>query len=145
MTECNGCGTCCDPVPLPVTQMEVRLGKMDLGERERRWILEELTPISRRQALELAPYLNTGGRTDFMKGPDGAVIYPTFYRCKWFDRETRACTNHADRPDVCRGYPWHEGRPDKTTNLPHECSFRADQGLPVEPVPVMISRRTALD
>lgn len=63
----------------------------------------------------------------------GEATLPYFYRCRWFDRDTRTCTNYDDRPPGCRDYPWGAtgGVPDPRAALPPSCSFRADIGLPV--------------
>lgn len=137
MTACNGCGSCCDPVTLPFTQAEaaqMRLGSID--ERTREWVLLELRPLSRREGLRRAPWL--AGKATVAMDDEGNVtaVYSTFYECSNLDPVTRQCTAYERRPDVCRRYPYQpNGRVHPGAALPHWCSFRADQGLPVEPEP----------
>lgn len=125
-STCNGCGSCCDPVSLPFTQDEARRNTR-IEPRTRKWLLEELTPMPRREAREKEPWLfttNIHGR--FLEDS-----LPFYYRCKWFDEETRACTNYDDRPEPCRDYPWGDGPPKPNAALAPSCSFREDIGQPV--------------
>lgn len=156
MTECNGCGGCCNPVALAYSKEQVRWmvpaesdlpvtrpGEVRIDRRTRRWILRELTEIDRAEAERLRPDL--AGRVGRARLPDGTYSdEPTrYYRCRWYDDDTRRCMNYDDRPDVCRDYP-PSGPvpPGMEPGLPPTCSFRADYGLPVaEWQPVTIDRK----
>lgn len=140
MTECSGCGACCDPVVLPYTLNEIRqqLPGACAEPLDREFALEHLTPISRREGLRRAPYFTAGGVTVLgAPGQPGSefLAYSFFYECDRFDRETRQCTAYDDRPPMCSEYP-HYGQPDPAKAIPLMCAFRADIGLPVEDVPV---------
>lgn len=139
MTDCNGCGSCCDPVTLPWTQRQVQMtlpGSI-MDAETRRWVLEDLTPISRREGLRRTPWLQREGAVviAFM-GDEVIVDAHSYYDCKHFDRETRRCTNYENRPQPCRDYPWYDGTPTPAAALPGWCSFNADVGREVTPVPV---------
>jgi Fe-S-cluster containining protein len=135
---------CCEAIPLAVTQEQVRMKLPgQIGARTRRWILDELVPISRREVRRLYPW-----RLDHVELPrdphTGEFIadYPTFYRCLNFEPETRRCLAYDDRPDECAGYPEYGGPIDRAIALPPRCSFRADIGEPIEDwQPVTIGRR----
>jgi len=56
----------------------------------------------------------------------------TRYSCDAFDVDTRLCGAHADRPPICRGFPWYDRPPGaRKVQLPAPCSFNADLGIPV--------------
>jgi len=130
-TVCNSCGSCCDPVVLPYTKLDAMTDYM-LPERTRRWVIDDLTPMSRRDVLNREPWL-LDRSTRLSVSPDGGDLFvPYFYSCRWFDKAERRCTNWEDRPDPCRAYPWDDGPPQPTAALPPTCSYRADIGQPVE-------------
>lgn len=143
MTECNGCGDCCDPVAIIYTQEFVR--KLDprkrrelIGARSTRWILEELEPIPWEEGMAMSPHLNSGRTEMHVQGIGKVEIGTQFYRCRNLDPETRRCMAYDDRPPECSGYPWYDGTPDqydeelkRATPLPARCSFNADLGRPV--------------
>lgn len=137
MTECNGCGRCCHPVSLPFSQFAVQTnakGTENMNPRTRRWVLEELVPISRREGLEMRRDLRGSGSLTWVRDHFEAG-YSFFFLCRNFDPDTRLCAAYDDRPDVCSGYPHYGQRPraDAIPKLPPECSFRADYGQPVMP------------
>lgn len=105
----------------------------------RNWILHDLTPMPRREAKVKAPWNFAQSVTAFR------VIdsMPWYYSCRHFDAETRLCGAFEDRPKPCRDYPWAGGKPTPTTVLPPTCSFRADIGKEVLPVPVRLVRKPA--
>lgn len=134
---CNGCGRCCDPVPLPYTQEDIARvlpGMLAGGKADRDFVLHVLKPISRREGLARSWY--SSGKTAGLTSSDprngkAEVVTTFFYECSWYDRENKRCTNYENRPPLCRSYPWYEGRPDPQVALPAECSFNADVGRPV--------------
>lgn len=129
--ECPpGCGACCDPVVLPYSRAEVQRsmpGEWD-DPRTRDFVLNDLTPIRRRDGLQRAAYLSSGVTVLGAPGTPGAVVlaWSFFYECRHFDQESRRCTNYEGRPDVCREYPWYGEAPDPAKALPVECIYRDD-------------------
>lgn len=125
--RCTGCGGCCDPVIIPrrmVTKTRVA-GDPDLmpvapgasdGERCRSWIRDDLTRISRTEALRRRPAIALG-----------ATSGQFFYACRHYDRETRRCLDYDNRPSICRGFPWYGKEPTAAAleYLP-ECGYRED-------------------
>jgi Fe-S-cluster containining protein len=110
MTACSSCGGCCSPVSLAWTQDDVRrMMPFQIDDRTRRWVLEELHPLTRREAR------------------------PTYYRCDNYDPGTRQCTAYDDRPGVCRDHPTYGQPVNPGASLPPGCSYRADIGQPVDP------------
>lgn len=130
--ECiPGCGKCCNPVVLPVTQLEIAQTFPISGDElaDRLFILNDLTPLSTKEGLRLAPYLK--GRVLSSTANGGAVMAPKFYSCRHYDSATRLCTNYENRPPVCREHPRYGlDRVQPNTALPFECSFNED--VPVE-------------
>lgn len=128
MTECNGCGGCCDPVMMPYTQ-EFALRHADEFPTENlRWILEDLTPMTDHIAEEKEPEFVR--RVTNMARKKNQQRH--FFSCINFDRHTRTCRIYEDRPPVCHGYPWLTGQPKHGTILPPACSYNADIGQPVK-------------
>lgn len=137
MTSCNGCGRCCDPVPLPYTQDDVRRalpGEISGGKADRDFILNVLRPLRRRDGLARSWY--NGGKTLLTstdpRDRNVQLVTTFFYECPFFDQATRQCTNYDSRPPMCAGYPWYTARPDPQIALPPECSYNADVGRPVQ-------------
>ena len=145
-TTCReGCGACCVVVPLGLSQADVRRmlpeghplagpGVKTIDARTREWILEELTEISPSEALEDMPWVKD--RPSVMVDENGVPWMSGlkhYYRCSNFDAATTRCARHADRPDVCRGFPYYgHNRLAPQLALPSGCSFREDRGEPVD-------------
>lgn len=139
MTDCNGCGRCCDPVVLPYTQNEIRRllpGYGLIEDENRRFVLEDLTPIRpRRRGLEMvSDYMAEGAKSSALHLGEPMILFSHFYECRWYDRETRQCLNYDDRPPMCREFPTYGDWPDPTKAIPPECSYNADCGRPVKPI-----------
>lgn len=139
MTDCNGCGGCCDPVVLLGDRFALARGVTDA--RMRRWLLEDLSPMPYREAARKANAGLVAARSNpaaVLTGPDEGPNFAGeavgFYRCRHFDPATRRCLSYDDRPEVCRQYPWLGGAPRPNAALPDACSYRADIGQPVTPV-----------
>lgn len=128
MTECNGCGVCCDPVVLPITQIEALTAPLD--PEVRRWVLEDLIPMSRREAKAKFPLVFERPVHQVLNGV-ATMLQPLFYRCRNYDPETGRCAIYETRPETCRDFPWAGGRPNPGIALPAPCSFNADVGRPV--------------
>lgn len=142
MTECNNCGRCCDPVVLPYTQDDIRhlppfgKGSMFIALQDpenRRWILEDLIPIRRRDGVDaVADYMSAGAKTAYSSNGEAVVLFSHFFKCKWYNKEERTCEAYDRRPPICSGYPWYGDEPDETKAIPKECSYNADVGVPVK-------------
>lgn len=132
----NGCAACCDPVQLPFTKRQLMSIASAQGDRTTiKWVTEALTPMPLREAKAKAPHLFTGRPMADANGKP--VDVPLFYRCANLDHETRRCTVYDDRPQWCSGYPrYDEPVTPPHAALPETCAYRAEQGLPVRPVPV---------
>jgi Fe-S-cluster containining protein len=145
--SCNGCGACCRPVSLPFTPFEVYAHPERFHPEDWRFILEDLDVITRREAFEIHPWLKDAGllQSD-INGELSAIS--TYYLCRWHDVETGRCTNHENRPPLCREYPWATPTPrekDFQLQLPPTCAYREDLGKSVEPVPVAFRQKKAVD
>lgn len=139
MTECNGCGGCCDPVASFVAPVMLadRSADAAIGKPAAEWMRDHLTPVRpRRDGIKRAPYLRGGGTSTTTHRGQPTVLLVHFYDCEFFDRESRECRAYDLRPEMCRVYPWVGDEVNTAVSLPGPCSFRADQGLPVEEVPV---------
>lgn len=142
MTACNDCGACCSPVQLPYSQNDLRFAApWQVDPEMRRWVLEDLTPIPKRDGLARSPHLTQGGTTFAIIGGQPSAVTAFFYECRHYDPDNRACLNYENRPEVCSEYPWYGEGPDPSKALPLTCSYLADVGRPVADVPVPAPRR----
>jgi Fe-S-cluster containining protein len=78
---CTACGDCCDPIWYPLGGADIRQSASTTGA-------EDLV-------FAAAHWRPTGERSDGMHA----------YQCDRFDRVSRLCTAHGDRPPICRAYP----------------------------------------
>jgi Fe-S-cluster containining protein len=139
MTECNGCGSCCAPVVLPFNKEEAARAR-NLDPVTRAWIADDLSPMSAREVKAIGEgWIFDKRKVGSLTRVNEAVLF--FYRCRWFDEETRGCTNYDGRPPGCRNYPWKKGKPDPMAAIPPTCSFNADIGRPVV-VSIHLIRKT---
>lgn len=134
VTRCEpeNCGSaCCSPVMLPFTQAYAR-DFMNLDDRIRDWVLNDLTRIPNREGYTRAPWYRGAAMTRDAAGEDLAM--PLFYECRHFDPVDNRCMDYANRPEVCSGYPWHGRAPHPAATIPPACSFNADVGREVRVV-----------
>jgi Fe-S-cluster containining protein len=124
----KGCAACCDPVALPYTQDEAR--RLPLDADTRAWVLNDLVPMTRKEALRRQPWL-----AEIIAVSTGGAL-PVYFECRHLDRAAMRCSDYDNRPRPCRDYPWDDLLPKPGVALPPSCAFRADIGLPVEPVVV---------
>jgi len=104
VTVCTACGDCCDPVWYPWSAADIRQAAARGTSRDLVFITAHWRP--------------TGERRHGLHA----------YACDAFDPQSRLCTAHADRPPICRGYPWYDAPPgSRPVELPVRCAFRADQ------------------
>ena len=144
MTECQpGCGACCSPVGLGYSQLELYNKPSRVNDDDYDFIMDHLTQITRKQALELNPWLKSA-RLYQLDINNELTMTSTYYVCDFFDTETRLCMNHENRPPLCRAYPWAGGAPNPELQLPPTCSFRADVGREVTAVPVELRRKSEM-
>lgn len=129
-----GCGACCDPVMLAAPHFEQ--ARLDISERDRRWMLEDLVAMPFREGVAKTAWM--GNRQSFGVVAGRLVVERYFYRCRQFDADTRVCMSHDDLPSACSGYPWH-GEPHPNKAIPPQCGYNVDVGR--EPVPVTLSRK----
>lgn len=146
MTECNGCGQCCEVIALSYRpdQADLLHIRGEIPKDEAEWAKNCLVPMSRRTVKELQPDL-----LHLMVPPPWLVneklkrgeVIPYYYSCNNWDPETKQCMDYENRPALCRGFPWFDKPPSRLKYLPTQCSFRADVGLPIEDVPVEITKK----
>lgn len=93
---CKDCGMCC--MAFIVVDRDAYMESIFAGKRERRWVDEDLIPLTEQQVLALGIL------------PERVVLETirnggTYYTCRLFDLGTRRCTDFNNRPLTCRGYP----------------------------------------
>lgn len=145
--ECNGCGSCCDPVMMGMAQHDVVTMLPSVAERrfgitpeDYRWIRDDLVPMPRREGLAKSPWLTQGGTTMAIIQGEPVMMLSLFYSCRRFDPVERRCTDYDNRPPICRTFPYmDDGMPIDAKTLPHWCGYRED----AEPVPVELLPRSA--
>lgn len=112
MTDCAMCGDCCENIGLnvDVSIMKARLANGRVAGKDRKellFITENFIPTGRVETR--------GGKTK------------RILKCLKFDKKTRQCTAHDERPTLCRRYPWYGGEPVKgDTTMGGRCSYLAD-------------------
>jgi Fe-S-cluster containining protein len=118
---CAQCGDCCEEIWIPVAQAEVTRyssGRQHMVTNDR-W-------GGRYQIAFFAAFWT---RIDqkFMTLTDGTVVHKTRYSCAKYDVESRTCTAHSLRPQVCRDYPWY-GREPSASGMSRRlrCSYLLD-------------------
>jgi Fe-S-cluster containining protein len=131
VTECSGCGSCCENIHLNASWDEIEslaLAVSPLDDWDA-WLANDWTDFEK--------CLRKWWDARFIWEHWHLNLDAETYGCDVFDEGTRRCTDHANRPPVCRGYPWYGRAPDMTFLHP-ACSFRADQPTPI---PVSIRSR----
>lgn len=129
---------CCNPVVLPFTKVDVELGIVQVGAEERRWVLEDLTPMSRRDAKVLAAYQFERPSMGILGGKPISDP-PMYYRCRNFDETTKECAIYDHRPPACSHYPWYGNEPHPNMAIPPQCGYNLDVGR--EPVPISLTSK----
>lgn len=124
MTECSRCGDCCDPVIVTFDPKEH--ATRQLAERS-----DEMEDWARHQYEFFRDHWASTGTFE-AKLPDGDQITAHQVRCDQFNRDTRQCMAHDDKPQTCSGFPWYGRSPDDehsapiASSLSPRCSFNAD-------------------
>lgn len=141
MTECNGCGVCCDPVQLPFAPTDFAVNADRFDPAALAFYREHLTPIPRREGRLLVGHWSSGWSEVLIPGGGPQMVPAHYYRCDLYDPDGRRCTAFDERPEMCSGYPWYGDLPNPMAQLPPTCSYRADVGQPVEPIEVEVELR----
>lgn len=117
---CARCGDCCENIWVPVAQAEIT--RYTAGDRhlvtENRW--------AGRYQLDFFARYWTRLEQKVMTLEDGTLVHKTRYSCAKFDTESRTCTAHSIRPQVCRDYPWYGRGPHAGKIDSRRCSFLLD-------------------
>lgn len=131
---CARCGDCCDRPFIPVSRGQLTA-----------WLANpRVAGAFRRDAVFLDNHWHPDG---VRLGQDEPGLY--YYRCDAFDRESRTCTAHSERPRVCSGYPWYGKGPVTGKVSNPRCSYlldlppdqRPENARPLIPLTVIV--RTA--
>lgn len=124
MTDCSRCGDCCDPVTIAFDPQERAAAKLaELTFAHPGWVWHQWEFFRDHWRSE-SSYEDVD--------TDGTPVTVHRVRCDQFNRDTRECMAHADRPQVCSGFPWY-GRPasewpgsPQAASFSPRCSFNAD-------------------
>lgn len=108
---CNGCGKCCEALHTAVSPDDLakhRVAHPEETGREGDFAFASIHfhSISNEEAVRRNPVLglfleayHSDGESDFEPR--------FFYECDLYDKDTKRCTDHANRPHVCREYPYY--------------------------------------
>jgi Fe-S-cluster containining protein len=149
VTDCNGCGGCCDPFITVFSPASFGLGHeihidgsigAKLDPDELAFAREHLTAMRRSDGRNMVRDWSRG-YSEFIIDGDVRLVPAFYYRCDRYDPTERRCTDYDNRPDCCRGYPWYGDPPDTHKALPPTCSYNADIGRPVAEMPVELQGR----
>lgn len=122
MTECSMCGDCCENIAL----------NKDLGLMTAQIAFGKVAGKYHKDAVFIQNNMRPTGKVV----RHGKVVKQVL-ECAKFDKETRKCTAHDERPEMCRQYPFYgrdplESRGD--TTMGGRCSFLADAGYKMLPI-----------
>lgn len=119
MTECAGCGDCCENLPMNTPERADIYGKRMLASP----VAAKVDGVTRKQWAWMAQLVPLGLIRITEKGE------PRYrYDCPRFDKATRRCTDYANRSPVCNRYPHYdrEPKPYDGGDMSPRCSFNAD-------------------
>jgi Fe-S-cluster containining protein len=134
VTECTRCGDCCEGFPLNTPERADVYGRKMLAGVGSRWLPPKSNDgAMRKQWAWMANLEVIAGPFPYREtDKDGKerVVMRWRYSCPIFDSVARLCSDHTNRPPVCRKFPWYGRDPkeDSYKNLPARCSFVADTG-----------------
>ena len=119
MSLCNQCGACCRVLTLAQSPQEIQNVAAVMGvlgiPSDMIFAAKHWQPLTRAEALRRNPFY--------------AMRLPTdahFYSCDQLGDDGR-CLAYAERPLVCRGYPWYD-QPVRAMELPSAvCEFHYDE------------------
>lgn len=131
--SCNRCGDCCSPVLLSPQRHAMML-----------WWSEQPDPATDDKLppevaeLQRVMWLNGQWARHDLRMVDilrGATTDLIAFECRHFDKDSRLCTAHDQRPPVCSGFPWYD-RPPLTAGLMPpsiRCSYWEDVAVEIRP------------
>lgn len=94
MSRCDG--RCCVVLHLNRSLDDLRADSM-AGNKDAYRLSRMLIPVGTEEAQDMCRRHGITGALD-----EGF----THYRCRWWDSTTTLCTNYAERPSMCRRYPY---------------------------------------
>lgn len=119
MTDCSRCGDCCDPVIVTFDPQVLAPERLAANPDMEDWA---------RHQYEF--FRDHWRSTSTFEDTDGATVHRV--ECDQFDRNTRSCGAHDNRPQVCSGFPWYGRDPHSddaqpcASSLSPRCSYNAD-------------------
>ena len=119
--ECAKCGRCCENIYVRHS------GKVILTQ-------EEFEEIKKTDNYSFYQHISVVGKDDF-----GLI-----FACDKFDKEKRLCTDHKNRPSICRNYPSEEifsfG-----AQLQEDCGFRFEPIQSFQEIYTKIAKKPVKD
>lgn len=125
MGRCNGCGDCCEVIPLPFEKTQrLRAGKTN-NLLDLKWF-RGLTLVPTEEAV---PRLRALGKPFDQSS--------SYFDCPHFERETRSCRIHEspDYPPVCANYPLYD-EPVNASAIPVRCGYVEDAPTFIQFIPM---------
>lgn len=122
MTDCSQCGDCCDPVIITFDPQEVAAERLAANPDMEGWARHQYE-FFRDHWRSISTFEDT---------LDGETITVHRVECDQFDRATRTCLAHDNRPQACSGFPWYGRDPRSDEAFPQRgslsprCSYNAD-------------------
>lgn len=117
MTECNGCGACCQPVILPYSPADIAIHGQRLDPETVAFYHEHLTPMSRADGRAIVGSWS-GGYSEIFDGERWVLLAAFYYQCDRYDPVSKQCGDYEHRPSMCRDYPWYGDLPDPQQAAP---------------------------
>ena len=151
---CATCGACCERITPSIARHDVTaivstsggFGVVKPGVKPTARGYQRARPIGGRYARDAAFMLRWMRPTGDVERQGDMVRQ--VWTCDAFDPVHRLCTQHADRPEMCAGYPWYGREPHEGVIREPDCSYLADLPPDRRPagsrplIPVTVVRRT---
>jgi len=113
----ESCGNCCDPIMMPKSRQDIEAALKSGQIKSRR--------AKRDLMFMLRNWTWTGEYSH--KWIAGQETFSHHVQCAKFDRETRLCGAHEQRPFTCRGFPFYDHDPMDVvpgmTDTHSQCSY----------------------
>lgn len=120
--SCNMCGKCCESILIQVSPEDLQNPKNRYKDRE--FMAANFKPMTKETALSINPDLVDP------RHPDEGF----YYSCEKYDKESKLCTAHEERPHTCYSFPFYDSPINNQSLLMHKsCSYWLD--VPVEAWP----------
>lgn len=127
--HCKMCGMCCRAIFLGQNMDEMKKWA-EHDNADAKFVIENWTPISKEQAFEINPYLETWNEESKEKG--------SFYTCK-LCADGKCLIHNQNKPRVCAAFPWYNERPREMSLYSPDCGYIDDMSqIPLEkntPIP----------